>query len=132
MIASPYGLESRYSQKRGTEWRGYKLHLTETCEPDSPHFITHVETTVATDQDVTEVETIHHQLDAKALLPAEHLVDGAYMSADVVVDSQQDYGVDLIGPMRQDKSWQARDAKAFDQIQFEIDWGKRIRYLPQR
>ena len=122
MIASPYDLESRYSQKRGTEWRGYKVHLTETCEPDSPHFITHVETTVATDQDVTEVETIHHQLDAKALLPAEHLVDGAYMSADVLVESQQDYGVDLIGPMRQDKSWQARDEKAFDQIQFEIDW----------
>ena len=48
---------------------------------------------MATDQDVTEVETIHHQLDAKALLPAEHLVHGASMSADVLVESQQDYGL---------------------------------------
>ena len=42
MIASPYDLEVQYSQKRGKEWRGYKVHLTETCEPDRPNLITHV------------------------------------------------------------------------------------------
>lgn len=122
MIASPYDLESRYSEKRGMQWRGYKVHLTETCEADAPHFITHVETTLATDQDVTAVESIHHALEAKDLLPTEHLVDGAYLSADGLVDSQQDYGVNLLGPMRQDKSWQARDENAFDLAQFAIDW----------
>jgi transposase len=59
MIASPYDLESRYSEKRGDHWRGYKVHLTETCDEDAPHVITHVETTLATDQDVTAVDTIH-------------------------------------------------------------------------
>lgn len=54
------------------------MHLTETCEADTPHFITHIETTLATDQDVTA-------LAAKDLLPAEHLLDGAYLSADGLV-----------------------------------------------
>jgi transposase len=137
MIASPYDIESRYSEKRSTQWRGYRVHLTETCETDTPHFITHVETALATDQDVTAVESIHHALEGKDLLPAEHLLDGAYLSADSLVDSQQDYGVDLIGPMRQDKSWQAREQNAFDLAQFAIDWetetvtcpnGKQSRY----
>src|SRR5256885_8417587 len=30
MIASPYDLEARYSEKRGSHWRGYKVHFTET------------------------------------------------------------------------------------------------------
>jgi transposase len=77
MIASPYDVDSRYSEKRGHSWRGYKVHLTETCDDDTPHLITHVETTEATAQDVTMVETIHQALDKQALLPAVHFVDGA-------------------------------------------------------
>ena len=77
MIASPYDPESRYSEKRGHSWRGDKVHLTETCDDEAPHVITHVETTLATDQDVTAVDTIHHALADQALLPTGHLVDGA-------------------------------------------------------
>ena len=77
LIASPYDLESRYSEKRGNHWRGYKVHLTETCDDDAPSLITHVETTVAPEQDVTVVETIHHRLADQALLPSVHIVDGA-------------------------------------------------------
>jgi transposase len=77
MIASPYDLDSRYSEKRGHSWRGDKVHLTETCDDEAPHVITHVETTLATDQDVTAVDTIHHALADQALLPTGHLVDGA-------------------------------------------------------
>ncbi len=130
MIASPYDLEARYSEKRGNQWPGYKVHFTETCEAEAPNFITHVETTLATEQDVTAVEQIHHALSAKALLPAEHFADGAYLSADVLLDSQQDYAVDLIGPIRQDKSWQARQENAFDLTQFVIDWAKEIVTCP--
>jgi transposase len=102
MIASPYELDVRYSEKRGQHWRGYKVHPTETCDAETPHLITHVETTLATDQDVTAVETIHHGLADKALLPEVHLVDGAYVSSDGLVASQHDYHVTLTGPMRQD------------------------------
>jgi transposase len=87
MIASPYDLEVRYSEKRGHHWRGYKVHLTETCDTEALHVITHVKTTLATDQDVTAVETIHQGLVDKALLPEVHLVDGAYVSSDGLVAS---------------------------------------------
>ncbi len=130
MIASPYDLEVRYSQKRSTEWRGYKVHLTETCEADMPNLITHVETTVATDQDVTVLDEIHTGLQEKALLPADHLLDGAYLSGDNLVNSCNDYGIELIGPARRDKSWQANDEAAFDQAHFEIDWENQTATCP--
>jgi transposase len=122
MIASPYDVESRYSHKRSTEWRGYKVHLTESCEPDSPNLITNVTTTQAMEQDVTVVDAIHASLEEKRLLPDDHLLDGGYVSADTLVDSQQLYEVNLVGPARLDKSWQARDEHAFEREQFIIDW----------
>src|SRR5687768_12133830 len=51
-IQSPYDTQARYSSKRSTNWVGYKVHLTETCDEDSPHLISQVETTNATVQDV--------------------------------------------------------------------------------
>ncbi len=131
MIASPYDLDVRYSEKRSTTWRGFKVHLTETCEPDSPNLITHVETTQATEQDVAVVDTIHVSLKNKGLLPKEHLLDGAYLSGDNLVNSQDDYGVNLMGPVRQDKSWQARDENAFDQTHFDIDWETQVVTCPK-
>ncbi|MGB3544959.1 IS1182 family transposase [Rubrivirga sp.] len=122
MVASPYDLDVRYSQKRGTEWKGFKVHLTETCEPDRPNLITHVATTAATDQDVTALEGIHDGLGARGLLPAEHLADGAYLSAAELVKSRDRYGVEMVGPMRVDASWQAADPDALEAAQFAIDW----------
>jgi transposase len=130
MIASPDDLEVRYSETRGQHWRGYKVHLTETCDTEAPHLITHVETTRATDQDVTAVETIHQGLADKALLPEVHLVDGAYVSSDGLVASQHDYHVTLTGPMRQDQSWQAHDDQGFDISQFRIHWDQEMVTCP--
>jgi hypothetical protein len=36
LIASPYDPDARYSTKRGSEWVGYKVHLTETCDRTGP------------------------------------------------------------------------------------------------
>jgi hypothetical protein len=47
-IDSPYDPDARYGIKRGVGWRGDNAHFTETCEPDRPHLIVHVATTVAT------------------------------------------------------------------------------------
>lgn len=121
MVASPYDLDVRYSQKRGTEWKGYKVHLTETCEPDRPHLITHVATTAATDQDVTALDGIHDGLAERGLLPSEHLADGAYLSAFELVKGRE-RGVEMVGPMRVDTSWQAADPDAFELARFDIDW----------
>ena len=61
-IHSPYDAEARFSTKRDIFWAGYKVHLTETCDDDTPHLITHVETTPATTYDGAVTETIHTAL----------------------------------------------------------------------
>jgi transposase len=72
---SPYDPDARYGNKRSTTWTGYKVHITETCEPDSVHLITSVETTPAHLSDVDQTEPIHEALAARGLLPSEHIVD---------------------------------------------------------
>jgi hypothetical protein len=46
-IESPDDTEARYRHKRDTQWTGYMVHVSETCEPTAPHLLTHVHTTTA-------------------------------------------------------------------------------------
>ena len=32
-MISPYDLDARWGVKRDTFWNGYKVHVTETCDP---------------------------------------------------------------------------------------------------
>jgi transposase len=121
-IGSPYDPQARYGIKRGVGWRGYKAHFTETCQPDRPHLIVHVATTVATANDVDTVAARHADLAAADLLPDEHLVDAGYVSVDHVLDARADHGVELVGPLPPDSGWQARDEQGFDLTRFHIDW----------
>jgi transposase len=130
LIASPYDPEARYSTKREVEWVGYKVHLTETCEAETPHLIVNVETTPATTPDDNMVESVHASLAQRGLLPAEHLVDKGYTDAQVLVDSQQTYGVILIGPVADDPSWQAHTGTGFDKSQFVVDWERQVVTCP--
>ncbi|MFD7054806.1 transposase, partial [Streptomyces mirabilis] len=68
-LSSPYDLDARYGVKRGSGWCGYKTHLSETCEPDTPYVITHVVTTDATVSDTEMTATVHEGLAARELLP---------------------------------------------------------------
>ena len=121
-LRSPYDEEARYAQKRSTSWVGYKVHLTETCDEDAPRLITHVETTVASAHDVTSLDTIHRALEAKKHLPSAHLVDCGYVDAELLVASQEGYGIDLIGPTREDTGWESREGGGFAARDFTIDW----------
>ena len=47
-IESPYDIDARYRSRYGMSWLGYVVHLSETCDDDQCHLITHVETTDAT------------------------------------------------------------------------------------
>lgn len=87
---SPYEPDSRYGNKRSQTWRGYKVHVSETCEPQQVHLITHVETTPAHVQDIEQTATIHQALAQKSLLPSQHFVDAGYVDAELLVSSQQD------------------------------------------
>jgi transposase len=129
-IGSPYDPDARYSKKRSTSWVGYKVHLTQTCDPDRPHLITHVETTIATTPDDGVVSAIHDDLASKTLLPELHLADGGYVTASLLVDSQKHYQVDLYGPARANFHWQAREAKGFAVDDFQIDWAQQQAICP--
>ena len=130
-ISSPYDLEARFSRKRATTWVGYKVHLSETCEADQPHLITQVATTVGTDADSDSLPQIHQGLSEKNLLPSQHLVDTGYMSADMLVQSQDTYQVDLVGPARKDQKWQALAGEGYAAADFAINWAKREATCPQ-
>lgn len=80
MIGSPYDPQAHYAQKHTTSWVGYKVHVTESCDEDTPHLITHVETTAAPTGDGDAIPPIHKALRNKNLLPDRHLVDTGYVS----------------------------------------------------
>lgn len=130
-IISPYDLEARYGQKRGNGWSGYKVHLTETCDDEDIRLITHVETTSAAVPDNKVVETIHESLSQKALLPEIHLVDMGYPDGENILETQNNYQVDLYGPVRPDNGWQARENTGYDASQFKIDWDIPTATCPQ-
>ncbi|MGZ3624527.1 MAG: IS1182 family transposase [Ktedonobacteraceae bacterium] len=131
IIRSPYDPEARTGKKRETTWFGYKVHLTETCALETtedaqaramPQLIVEVQTTVANGQDVGMTAVIQEDLALHQLLPDEQLVDTGYVDADLLVKSQQHYGVKLVGPVLSDNSWQAKAGKGFDVAHFQLDW----------
>jgi len=143
VIRSPYDPEARSGKKRDTVWLGYKVHLTETCQTPpvetaqgqegraAPRLLVQVETTLAQVQDVEVTATIQEALAQAELLPEEQVVDSGYVDADLVVSSQDDYGIRLLGPVLADTSWQAKAGKGFDLAHFQVDWQGQQVICPQ-
>ncbi len=121
-INSPYDVEAHYARKRSTTWTGYKVHLTEACEEEKPHLITHAETTIAPATDGSALEAVHQALQEQEVLPGLHLVDASYVDAQALVSSQRDYQVELLGAAPGDGRWQAKAGKGFDASHFTLDW----------
>lgn len=88
-IESPYDIDARFRSRYGVSWVGYMVHLSETCEDDRCHLITHIETTDATVHEIQRIEAIHQSLTDKKLPPAEHFVDSAYVDAAQLVDAKK-------------------------------------------
>jgi transposase len=130
-ITSPYDLEARYCSKRDTHWVGYKLHLTETCDPEQPDLITHVITTPATTPDCVMGPTIHHALAQRDLLPGTHLLDGGYVDADCLVTAQRHHQIDVIGPAFGSYSWQHQTGQGYGLQAFVLDWEAQQAHCPQ-
>jgi hypothetical protein len=121
-IDCPYDPEAPFGTTRSITWTGYKVHGTETCEDDAPHIITHVETTEAAVTDVTMTKPIQQAFYKKGVAPEHHIVDAGYVDATLLVESPRDFHITLIGPVRPDISWQAKDEQAYDISRFHIDW----------
>jgi transposase len=112
-------------------WVGYKAHITETCDDETPHVITHVATTPATTPDDTMLEPMHAALATQALLPQLHLVDCGYTDSDILVESARDYGVTSVGLVAADPSWQAREGTGYDHGAFTMHWESHTATCPQ-
>jgi transposase len=130
-IESPYDTDARYRHKRDTQWTGYMVHVSETCEPTTPHLLTHVHTTAATVHEAQCTEPIQQALVEKALPPGEHFVDAAYISAALLVESQDQQGILLRGPTRPTPGWQAQVDGGYTIDQFEVDWAQQRVRCPQ-
>jgi transposase len=120
-ISSPYDVDAHYACKGSTTWVGYKVHLSETCDEDLPRIITEVQTTSGPVADGDVTAPIHTALQNKGLLPAQHIVDTGYLSAGLLVQTQRDFGIDLVGPARADYRWQSQAGKGFAMDAFTID-----------
>jgi transposase len=130
MIGSPDDVEARYAGKRGFYWTGYKCHYTETCDPDQPRLVTHVETTPATTHDAQVIPTIQRDLQARGRAPQRQLADAGYATLETLQTSR-DNGIDLLAPLLEDRSWQAREQTGYDHTHFQLDWEKRTATCPQ-
>ena len=101
--------------------------------------ITNVETTPATTPDDNMIAVVHASLEKRGLLPGEHLVDKGYTGSYVLVDSQQRYGVTIVGPVADDPSWQAHLDDGLTKAAFAVepaygstgvDWERKVVTCP--
>jgi transposase len=129
-VSSPYDPDAHFARKRTTQWIGYKVHLTETCDDDQPHVITHVETTTAPIADGTMTPHIHAALQTRDLLPDVHLVDTGYLDAELLASSHQHFGVDLVGPTRPNVKGAVQEQAGFGLRDFQIDWAQQAVTCP--
>jgi transposase len=95
---------------------------TETCEDATPYLITHVETTAGPVSDGAATSYSHRALEREGLWPTTAIVDTGDLDAELLVTSQREYRVELLGPMRADGQWQAQAAQGFDASHLQIDW----------
>jgi transposase len=126
LMSSPSDTEACSSITGDVAWVGYKGHLTETWEKELPHVIVNVETTPATIPDDNMIEEVHESLKPGDRLPGEHLVDKGSPDARVLVASQREHGVTLVGPVAEDPSWQARAGVGFAKGSFVVDWDRQV------
>lgn len=129
-IESPYDVDARFRSRSGLSWVGYAVHFSETCENEECHLITHVETTDATVHEAQRTEAIHQALAERQLSPSEHFVNSAYVSAEHLVTAKQQQ-IEMVGPTRQNASWQSKTEGAYDETKFDIDWAAETVTCPE-
>ncbi len=130
-LSSPYDSEAEFGKKNIYTWIGYKVFITETCDLDAPRIVSNVATTGAGSSDVTQTVRIHEALKEKRLLPKVHLVDGGFIDTNLLLSSVKHCGIELIGPVRRNRGWQAKIPEAYDVSRFTIDWDAQTMTCPQ-
>lgn len=128
MVVTPHDPEVRWSKKRSTEWRGYKVHVTETAEAENAvQFLTDIEVTAANDYDSESVDALQQRLAERSLLPQEHYVDQGYTSGANLAHSAA-RGTELVGPVAGDT---AGKPEGYRQSDFTLDFATQQATCPQ-
>lgn len=130
-LESPYEPEACFATKRGRHWTGYRVHVTEVGDDDAPHLLTQVATASAPATDVRQLPLIQDALARRGLLPAQQFVDAGYVRAGNVVQSREQYQLDLVGPVDTDHQWQARVTGGYVTERFQIDWDRQQATCPR-
>lgn len=129
-LVSPHDPDARCGGKRGMLWDGYKVHYSESCDDDLPHLIVNVATTSAAVDDSTQVQPVHDGLARRSLEPGEHLVDGGYTSAAIILTARAQ-NIELVGPLPPASDRQSREAQGFALTDFAIDWDAKSATCPR-
>jgi transposase len=129
-ISSPYDAEAPYARTHTTQWVGDTVHLPETCDDALPHLLTNVQSTIGPTADGATTPKIHATLEQRNLLPGTPIVDTGFLDAELLVESPEHYGVDLLGPTRLDDHWQARAGHGYEAQHVQVDWGQQHATCP--
>mgnify|MGYP000152918503 CR=1 FL=1 len=116
-VQSPHEADSRYGQKRGKDWEGYKTHITETVNHEGVNFITDMSVSPANVNDSQALQTIEENLEKRDLAPEELYVDQGYMSGEQI-DESAERDIDLRGRVAPHSSSKPEGFRLCD---FEID-----------
>lgn len=80
-------------------------------------------TTPASQADVSVMEPLHQDLEARQRLPSEHYVDSAYVNAELMLELPQQYDLTLVARVRETPVNTTPDGQPlFMQEDFFIDW----------
>lgn len=83
----------------------------------------HVATTIPPVQDVRLTEQVHDIVGQIALVPAEHVVDAAYITPAHIQRAQEVHGITLLGPIVADHNRQAKSGHGFGKSAFTSTGG---------
>jgi transposase len=134
-VQNPHDPDAHYADKRTKQWIGYKVHVTETVDPEEPikkkgepaeHFITEMLTVEAAQNEMaglTETltrEQAHHEIAPRAIY-----TDAGYVTEHTLTQAEQN-GMELFGPTRPDPHKGPYNSDAF-----HVDVEKRQAVCPQ-
>jgi uncharacterized protein (TIGR03067 family) len=90
-----------------------------------------VTTSPATTSDFAVLPTHQANLATRQLTQGEPLVDAGYVISEHLLTSRTEHGIDLIGPVADDQSWQGQAGNGFAAAQFVLDWDAKDAICPQ-
>ena len=134
-VHNPHDPDAHYADKNTKQWIGYKVHVTETVDPQEPikkkgepaeHFITEMFTTEAAQDEMAGLtEVLKREQEHHEIIPEAMYTDAGYVTEHTLTQAEQN-GIKLLGPTRPDPHKGPYNSDAF-----QVDVDKRQAVCPQ-